>query len=291
MIDGTENMKCNENKACTSSKNCSKPETRRLDRILSNFGYGSRSEIRKLVKDGAIKVDGSIIKDASLHVKPENNKIEVNGKQLHYRKFIYVMMNKPAGVISATYDNKLKTAIDLLPDEFSCFDLFPAGRLDIDTEGMLLLTNNGQLAHELLSPKKHVPKRYYALIDGIVTEEDIKLFGEGVILDDGYKTMPAELKIITKSRENHFNEADDSIENVDCTMKDQFINGARYSEIELVLHEGKFHQVKRMFEATSKKVTYLKRIQMGGLKLDETLKPGECRELTSEELDLLKRRL
>lgn len=260
----------------------------RLDRLLSNFGYGSRSEIRKLIKNSAIRVDGSIMKDASLHVEPENSKIEVNGELLHYRQFIYIMMNKPAGVISATYDNKLKTAIDLLPDEFSCFDLFPAGRLDIDTEGMLLLTNDGQLAHELLSPKKHVPKRYYALIDGIVADEDVKLFGEGVILDDGYKTMPAELEIITKSRGNHFNEADDSIEKVDCTMKDQFINEARYSEIELVLHEGKFHQVKRMFEATGKKVIYLKRIQMGGLKLDEALEPGRCRELTADEVNLLK---
>ncbi|MEN6314648.1 MAG: pseudouridine synthase [Clostridiaceae bacterium] len=236
----------------------------RLDRLLSNFGYGSRSEIRKLVKNGAIRVDGSIIKDASLHIDPESSKIEINGELLNYRKFIYVMMNKPAGVISATYDNKLKTAIDLLPDEFSCFDLFPAGRLDIDTEGMLLLTNDGQLAHELLSPKKHVPKRYYALIDGIVTDEDVKLFGEGVILDDGYKTMPAELEIIEKDA------------------------AAGLYEIELVLHEGKFHQVKRMFEATGKKVIYLKRIQMGGLKLDEALEPGGCRELTPEEVNLLK---
>lgn len=290
MADSTGNMKCMDNKTCTGNKNPSGSETMRVDRLLSNFGYGSRSEIRKLVKDGIVHVDGITIKDAAMHVDPENSKIEVNGKQLHYRKFIYVVMNKPAGVISATYDNKLKTAIDLLPDEFSCFDLFPAGRLDIDTEGMLLLTNDGQLAHELLSPKKHVPKRYYALIDGIVTDEDVKLFEDGVILDDGYKTMPAELEIIAKSRCN-FNEADDSIEKAECTMKDQFINEERYSEIELVLHEGKFHQVKRMFEATGKKVTYLKRIQMGGLKLDETLKPGECRELTSEELDLLKLRL
>jgi 16S rRNA pseudouridine516 synthase len=171
------------------------------------------------------------------------------------------MMNKPAGVISATVDNKLKTAIDLLPEEFSHFSMFPAGRLDIDTEGLLLLTNDGQLAHNLLSPKKHVSKRYYALIDGITTAEDIRLFKEGVTLDDGYKTMPAELKIIKA--------------------------GLR-SEIEIVLHEGKFHQVKRMFEAADKKVVYLKRIQMGGLKLDETLKPGECRELAPEELELLK---
>ena len=244
-----------------STKNSMKQSTQRLDKLLSNSGYGTRSEIRKFMKNGVIQVDGSIVYDASLHVDPENSRIEMNGELLNYRKFIYLMMNKPAGVISATTDNKLKTAIDLLPEEFSCFDLFPAGRLDIDTEGMLLLTNDGQLAHNLLSPKKHVSKRYYALIDGLTTGEDIRLFKEGVILDDGYKTMPAELEIIQA--------------------------GLR-SEIELVLHEGKFHQVKRMFEAVDKKVVYLKRIQMGGLKLDEALKPGECRELSTEELELLK---
>lgn len=235
--------------------------TQRLDKLLSNFGYGTRSEIRKFVKDGLVKVDNSIVKDASLQVDPENSRIEINGELLNYRRFIYIMMNKPAGVISATYDKKLRTAVDLLPEEFSCFDLFPAGRLDIDTEGMLLLTNDGQLAHNLLSPKKHVSKRYYALIEGLTTAEDVRIFKEGVILDDGYKTMPAGLEII---------------------------KAGQRSEIELTLHEGKFHQVKRMFEAVGKKVIYLKRIQMGGLKLDETLEPGGCRELTPAEVELLK---
>jgi 16S rRNA pseudouridine516 synthase len=233
----------------------------RLDKLLSNFGYGTRSEIRNLIKDGTVKVDGAIVKDASMHVDPQSSKIELKGTILNYREFIYLMMNKPAGVISATTDNKLKTANDLLPSEFSCFDLFPAGRLDIDTEGMLLLTNDGQLAHNLLSPKKHVSKRYYAVIDGMVTETDVKAFKEGVMLDDGYVTMPANLYII--------------------------MSGLR-SEIELEIHEGKFHQVKRMFEEVGKKVTYLKRIRMGGLKLDESLEPGACRELTPEELELLK---
>jgi len=233
----------------------------RLDRVLSNFGFGSRSEIKKLVKEGLIRVDGSTVKEASMHVDPENSRIEVGGTLLNYRKFIYIMMNKPAGVISATVDNRHRTAIDLLPDEFSCFDLFPAGRLDIDTEGLLLLTNDGQMAHELLSPKKHVDKRYYALIAGVVTDEDISRFAEGIVLDDGYKTMPAELEII---------------------------KSGTHSEIELTLHEGKYHQVKRMFEAIGKKVIYLKRIRMGGLQLDDTLRPGECRELTAEEVALLK---
>lgn len=233
----------------------------RLDKVLSNSGFGSRSEIRRLAKEGLIKVDGSTVYETSMHVDPENSNIEIRGTLLNYRRFIYVMMNKPAGVISATSDNKLRTAIDLLPEEFSCFDLFPAGRLDIDTEGMLLLTNDGQMAHDLLSPKKHVDKRYFAIIDGVVTDNDIKRFKEGVDLDDGYRTMPAELEIIK--------------------------SGPR-SEIELVLHEGKFHQVKRMFEAVGKKVNYLKRIQMGGLKLDNALEPGECRELSTDEVVLLK---
>jgi len=155
----------------------------------------------------------------------------------------------------------VKTVVDILPDEFRHFDLFPAGRLDIDTEGLLLMTNDGQLAHELLSPKKHVPKKYYALIAGNVTEEDKRKFSEGVVLDDGYKTLPADMTILR--------------------------SGER-SEVELVICEGKFHQVKRMFEAVGKKVKYLRRIEMGGLKLDESLEPGECRELTEEELRLLK---
>lgn len=239
-------------------------KTQRLDKVLSNFGFGTRSELRKVIKSGLVKVDGMVADDASMHVDPENSTIEVDGRKLNYRRFVYVMMNKPAGVISATFDPRLKTAVDLLPQELACFDLFPAGRLDIDTEGMLLLTNDGQLAHNLLSPVKHVDKRYYALIDGVVTQDDIVSFKEGVVLDDGYRTMPAELEILP------------------CD-----ISRANRSEIEVVLHEGKFHQVKRMFEAVGKKVIYLKRIQMGGLKLDESLKPGECRELTPEEVELL----
>jgi 16S rRNA pseudouridine516 synthase len=235
--------------------------TMRLDRLLANFGFGSRSEIKKMVKNGLVTVDGVPANDSSMHVDPEKSVIVANSKTLNYRKFIYVMMNKPAGVVSATYDPKIETVTDLLPGELACFSLFPAGRLDIDTEGLILLTNDGQLAHNLLSPRKHVAKRYYALIQGQVTEKDIKAFSEGVILDDGYRTMPAELVIIR--------------------------SGLR-SEAELVLHEGKFHQVRRMFEAVGKKVLYLKRLQIGSLKLDETLEPGQCRELTPEEVQQLR---
>ena len=236
-------------------------ETQRLDKILSNFGYGTRREIKQIVKDGAVRVDGVVVKDSGMQVDPKNCVINVSGEVLNFREFIYIMLNKPDGVVSATFDNKLKTVVDILPDEYKCFDLFPVGRLDIDTEGLLLMTNDGQLAHELLSPKKHVPKKYYALVIGQVTDDDVRTFKKGVTLDDGYETLPADLEIL-KSGE--------------------------HSEIELVIYEGKFHQVKRMFEEVGKTVKYLRRIQMGGLKLDESLKPGECREITSEEMELLK---
>ncbi|HHW48095.1 MAG TPA: rRNA pseudouridine synthase [Clostridiaceae bacterium] len=235
--------------------------TQRLDKILSNSGYGTRKEIKKLVKQGVVRVDGEVVKDSSIHVDPDASVIEIGGKELVYRKYIYIMMNKPAGVISATYDSQLPTVIDLLPDEYRHFNPFPAGRLDIDTEGFLLITNDGQLAHKILSPKKHIPKKYYALVIGEVTEADVDKFSRGVVLDDGYKTLPAELNVL---------------------------RAGMCSEIELIIHEGKFHQVKRMFEAVGKKVKYLRRLEIGSLRLDEGLEPGEFRELTGEELESLK---
>jgi 16S rRNA pseudouridine516 synthase len=239
------------------------PKTQRLDKVLSNFGFGSRKDIRLAVRDGAVKVDHLVVCDSGMHVDPEVNVIEMNGTVLRYRQYVHVMMNKPQGVVSATWDGKLKTVIDILPEEFRCFDLFPVGRLDIDTEGLLLLTNDGQLAHELLSPKKHVPKLYYARVEGMVTGEDIEVFRNGVVLEDGYKTLPGQLEIL---------------------------QAGDISEIRLVIHEGKFHQVKRMFEAVGKQVTYLKRVRMGGLELDERLQTGECRELTEDELRALQQR-
>lgn len=233
----------------------------RLDKVLSNFGFGSRTEIKSAVKNGLVMVDGKIVNDSGLHVDPNENVIEMNGIRLNYRKFIYLMMNKPKGVISATTDTKQKTVFDILPEQYKCFELFPAGRLDIDTEGLVLMTNDGQLAHEILSPKKHVPKQYFAHVLGRVTVEDIDAFRNGVILDDGYETLPAQLEIL-KSDE--------------------------ISEINLTIVEGKFHQVKRMFEAVDKKVIYLKRMSMGRLKLDESLKLGECKELDQDDVQLLR---
>ncbi len=233
----------------------------RLDKVLSNFGFGSRTEIKSAVKNGLVKVDGTVVKDSGIHVDPEKNRIEMNGTELQYRQYIYLMMNKPGGVISATTDTRQKTVFDIMPEEYKCFDLFPAGRLDIDTEGLVLMTNDGRLAHEILSPKKHVAKQYYAGIQGRVDESDEEAFRNGVILDDGYKTLPAQLEII---------------------------KSAEISEIKLSIVEGKFHQVKRMFEAVGKKVIYLKRLSMGMVRLDESLGPGECRELTAGEVKQLR---
>ncbi|MBS4215309.1 pseudouridine synthase [Neobacillus rhizophilus] len=233
----------------------------RIDKMLANLGFGSRKEVKQLLKNGAVKVDDVVIKDAKQHVDPNTQTVTLNGEVIEYKEFIYLMMNKPPGVISATEDNADETVIDLLELEDQVYEPFPVGRLDKDTEGLLLITNDGQLAHRLLSPKKHVPKTYFAVIDREVTEDDVKAFAKGVVLDDGYLTKPGELKIIK--------------------------SGIR-SDIELTITEGKFHQVKRMFEAVGKRVVYLQRISMGPLQLDETLELGEYRELTDEEVELLK---
>ncbi|OIK12811.1 16S rRNA pseudouridine(516) synthase [Bacillus sp. MUM 116] len=232
----------------------------RIDKMLANLGYGSRKEVKQLLKSGAVKVNDVIVKDAKQHVDPNKETVTLNSEVIEYKEFIYLMMNKPQGILSATEDNSCETVIDLLELEDQVYEPFPVGRLDKDTEGLLLITNDGQLAHRLLSPKKHVPKTYFAVIDQEVTEEDVRAFAEGVTLDDGYKTKPGELKILK--------------------------SGLR-SDIELTITEGKFHQVKRMFESVGKKVVYLQRISMGSLKLDETLELGEYRELTDEEIELL----
>ena len=230
----------------------------RIDKMLANIGYGSRKEVKKLLKSGAVKVDGMTIKDAKQHVDPEQQTVTVYGEEVEYREFIYLMMNKPPGILSATEDDRQETVVDILQEEDQVFAPFPVGRLDKDTEGLLLLTNDGQLAHRLLSPKKHVPKTYFAIIEGEVTEDDIVAFKQGVTLEDGYHTKPGDLEIV---------------------------KSGPISEIKLTITEGKFHQVKRMFEAVDKRVTYLKRLTMADLVLDETLELGEYRELTEEELE------
>ncbi|MED4956592.1 pseudouridine synthase [Paenibacillus macerans] len=242
-------------------------KTQRLDKILGNLGYGSRAEIKKLVKQGRVTRNGAVVKDSGAQCDPFGDVIELDGERIVYREFVYLMLHKPTGVISATEDLRQQTVLDLLPAEFRVFDPFPVGRLDKDTEGLLLLTNDGQLAHDLLSPRKHVPKTYEAIVDGQVGDPEAERFKQGVELDDGYITLPAELDVLERN-----------------TLAD----GTLTSRIRLTISEGKFHQVKRMFEAVGSKVTYLKRISMGPLVLDEALPKGAFRELTEAELAALK---
>ncbi len=228
----------------------------RVDKLLSNMGYGSRKDMKKLLKTGSVHVDGMAIKDGKIHVDPSKQVVTVFGEVVEYKPYIYLMMNKPQGVISATEDHEHGTVIDLLSPEHVMYEPFPVGRLDKDTEGFLLLTNDGQFSHALMSPKRHVPKTYVATVRGEVDDHDVALFKQGVMLEDGYTTKPAELVILKP--------------------------GA-ISEVELTITEGKYHQVKRMFEAVGKKVTALSRIKVGDLSIDPMLELGAYRELTEEE--------
>lgn len=231
----------------------------RLDKYLADMGVGTRAEVKKYIRQGKVKVDGLVVKSPEEKVDVENQEVSYLDQPVGYQSFEYYMLNKPAGVISATTDTKDKTVIDLITDK-KRKDLFPVGRLDKDTEGLLLITNDGELAHRLLSPKKHVDKVYYAKVKGVVTEADVKAFAEGVSLGQGEMAKPAVLEII----------ASDEI-----------------SEIKLTIQEGKFHQVKRMFLSVGKEVVYLKRLSMGTLVLDENLPLGGYRPLKAEELEQL----
>ena len=232
----------------------------RLDKILANSGYGSRKEVKSIIKSGRAIISGKVTTDPSLIVDLDTEILTIDGNKLDYKEFYYLMMNKPGGVISATWDRDTKTVIDILPEFYQSFELFPVGRLDKDTEGLLLLTNDGQLAHKLLSPKKHVPKTYYAHIEGYVGPDDVQIFEKGIKLEDDFTTLPAKLNIIETGEQ---------------------------SRIFVTIYEGKFHQVKRMFEAVDKNVIYLKRVSMGTLQLDEGISLGEARELTLDELSTL----
>ena len=230
----------------------------RLDKYLCETGFGTRSQVKDLLKKGQVMVNGEVVKKPELKINETTDQILCQGKKASYQKNIYLMLHKPAGVVSATEDSREKTVLDLVRPEDRKNGLFPVGRLDKDTEGLLLLTDDGELAHWLLSPKKHVDKTYYAKIDGQVTEEHVKQFREGLDIGDEKKTLPAVLTIL--------------------------LSGP-VSEIEVTIHEGRFHQIKRMFEAVGCKVTYLKRLSMGSLVLDETLPPEEYRPLTESELE------
>lgn len=228
----------------------------RLDKYLADMGKGTRSEVKKAISKGLVRVNNVIVKKPETKLDTDSDHVLFDGVLVGYAQHEYYMLNKPAGVISATEDKREKTVIDLIIER-KRKDLFPVGRLDRDTEGLLLISNDGELAHRLLSPSKHVDKVYYAKIDGEVTIEDVEAFQQGVDIGEEKLTRPAKLRVLKSGTQ---------------------------SEIELTICEGKFHQVKRMFQAVGKEVVYLKRLQMGTLIFDESLKPGEYRELTEQEI-------
>jgi len=234
----------------------------RLDKYLVACAIGSRTEVKNFLKAGRVTVNGKKEKSAKLQINEETDEICFDGQKLEYEEFVYYMMNKPQGVISATEDPKHKTVLDLLDDLARSKEVFPVGRLDIDTHGLLLLTNDGQLAHALLSPKRHVDKTYLARVDGIMTQEDVEKFAQGIPLKD-FTCQPAKLELVSIDREKN------------------------QSLVRVTIAEGKFHQVKRMVAYCDKEVVDLQRLTMGTLTLDEDLKRGEWRRLTKEELEAL----
>ena len=232
----------------------------RLDKYLAESGQGTRSEVKQLIKKGHVSVNGVTARDSGMKVDSGEDAIKVNGRSVIYEKFRYFMLNKPQGCVSATRDGLSATVLDLLEGEITR-NLFPVGRLDKDTEGFLLITNDGQLGHELLSPRKHVDKKYVAHVSKSLTTEQLIAFAEGVDIGDEKPTMPAKIRPLDEEK-----------------------------VYEVVLQEGRYHQVKRMFEAFGSKVTYLKRVSMGPVTLDESLEPGQYRRLTAEEVESLRRK-
>lgn len=234
----------------------------RIDKIIASQGQYSRSEVKKLVKDGRVTLDGKVIKSSDVKADPNLNDIAIDGKSIGYKKHLYIMLNKPQGVVSATEDTDHTTVIDLVPKSLKRDGLFPAGRLDGDTVGFVLITDDGDFAHKILSPKNHIMKTYHATLQRPVTQDDIDAFRNGIELKDGTLCLEAQVRPI---------EGDEPM-------------------AEIKICEGKYHQVKRMFAALGNKVVFLKRVKMGALALDESLEEGQCREITPEELKLIEER-
>ena len=230
----------------------------RIDKILASQNVGSRREVQDLIKKGAVKVNGEVIRKKDIKINPEKDEVKVKDDILEFSKYMYIMMNKPAGVISASRDPRMQTVIDLVPNNLKRRDLFPAGRLDRDTEGLLIITNDGDFAHRILLPKKKIYKTYMAIIDSEVTAENVEAFNKGIELEDGTVCLPADLKIL-KSEVN--------------------------SLVEIRICEGKFHQIKKMFISIGMKVLYLKRIKIGNLELDNSLEYGECKRLSEKDIE------
>ena len=231
----------------------------RLDKYLADMGLGTRTEVKKDIKKGRISVNGEIIKSPEYKIDTQTDAVLADGKEIAYEELIYYMLNKPQGVVSATEDRRDKTVLDLISEK-KRKDLFPVGRLDKDTEGLLLITNDGELAHNLLAPKKHVDKKYFVRLKAPLSEENRKRLEEGVDIGEDKLTLPAQVFVLNEERD----------------------------EAEIIIREGKFHQIKRMFHAVGNEVIFLKRLSMGSLVLDENLLPGEYRLLTPEEIERLK---
>lgn len=228
----------------------------RIDKYIAGCGYASRKDVKKLIKQGLVFIDGEVCKKPEEQTD-ENSIVEVDGERLIYREFVYLMLNKPQGCVSAVYDKKYPVVTEFVPEEYAHFEVYPVGRLDIDTEGLLILTNDGQFAHEMTSPKKDVYKRYFAMLDKPMEEKDVEIFAGGMEFKE-FTAKSAKLEITENP-----------------------------NEVYIEIAEGKFHQVKRMCERVGKTVTYLKRVAIGNLKLDKSLEKGEVRELTKDELDML----
>ena len=232
----------------------------RLDKILSSTLKISRADVKKLMKKQSVTVNGVQVKSGEMKIDPDTDEIRLNGRDVVYQKNIYLMMNKPEGVISASNDRSQETVVDLVPEEYRRDGLFPAGRLDADTTGFVLITDDGDFAHRILSPKNHVEKTYHARLAQRLSDGDIERFLSGIELKDGTLCLEARLRVI---------------EDGETPL------------VEVVIHEGKYHQVKRMFAALGNRVVQLRRIKIGGLSLDGTLAEGECREITREEIRLI----
>lgn len=233
----------------------------RIDKVLAHCGYGSRKDVRRLIRGRHVQVDGKVVEKPGTHVNPEKQTITLYGEEVNYEQFTYLMLNKPQGYISATFDHSHLTIIDLVPDQYTHLSLFPIGRLDKDTEGLILLTNDGEINHILTSPKSNIWKTYEVQVDGQLTEQQKKQLQEGVTLDDGYVTKKAYLTILR-------NEQEQSLAHLSIT-------------------EGKFHQVKRMFKAVGREVLYLKRLKIGEIELDSDLALGDIRTLRDREKEWL----
>lgn len=236
----------------------------RLDKFLSEMSGWTRSEVKKIVRTGSVTVDGNEVKKPETKIDEKLSIVRVDGRQIKYNKYEYYMLNKPKGFVSATTDREHKTVVDIISSSEKK-DLFPVGRLDIDTEGLLLITNDGELAHRLLAPKNHVEKTYYVEVSGILDDVDVDAVEEGLDIGEEKKTIPAKMEILKTDIQNNI------------------------SSCYLTIHEGKFHQVKRMMKKLGKTVTYLKRVSMGSLFLDSKLKKGNYRKLTEQEIIELKK--